>query len=96
MSGAALLKREVVETVGGFEERFHMYGEDTEWCLRIVRGGWLMLFEPQAVVVHYGGASATKRWTDLGKRRQEYISFSLSETILVASFNNRHLLSGWL
>jgi GT2 family glycosyltransferase len=98
LSGAALmLKREVIETVGGFEERFHMYGEDTEWCLRIVRGGWLMLFEPQAVVVHHGGASATKRWTDLEKRRQEYISFfrfqrlSLSRPLIIGN-----LLSGWL
>jgi GT2 family glycosyltransferase len=96
LSGAALMvRREVIEDVGGFEERFHMYGEDTEWCLRIVRGGWLMMFEPKAIVVHHGGASATKRWTDLEKRREVYISFfrfqrlSLSRSLVIGN-----LLSG--
>lgn len=98
LSGAALMvKREVIDTVGGFEERFHMYGEDTEWCLRIVRGGWVMMFEPAAVVVHQSGASATKRWSDLEKRREVYISFfrfqrlSLSRSLVIGN-----LLSGCL
>ena len=35
LSGAAILvRRTVIEAVGGFDERFHMYGEDNEWCLR--------------------------------------------------------------
>jgi GT2 family glycosyltransferase len=92
LSGAALLvRRAVIEDIGGFEERFHMYGEDTEWCLRIVRGGWLMMFEPKAIVIHHGGASATKRWTDLEKRREVYISFfrfqrlSLSRSLVIGN-----------
>jgi GT2 family glycosyltransferase len=92
LSGAALLvRREVIDAVGGFDESFHMYGEDTEWCLRIVRGGWLMMFEPKAIVVHHGGGSATKRWTDLEKRREVYISFfrfqrlSLSRSLAIAN-----------
>jgi N-acetylglucosaminyl-diphospho-decaprenol L-rhamnosyltransferase len=98
LSGAALLvRRAVIDDVGGFEEQFHMYGEDTEWCLRIVRGGWSMIFEPTAIVVHHGGASATKRWTDLEKRREVYISFfrfqklSLSRSQVITN-----LLSGCL
>jgi len=98
LSGAALLvRRAVIDDVGGFEERFHMYGEDTEWCLRIVRGGWRMVFEPEAIVTHHGGASATKRWTDLEKRREVYLSFfrfqrlSLSRPLVIGN-----LLSGCL
>jgi GT2 family glycosyltransferase len=92
-----MVRREVIEQVGGFDERFHMYGEDTEWCLRIVRNGWLMLFEPEAIVVHHSGGSATKRWSDLEKRREEYLSFfrfqrlSLSRSLTIAN-----LLSGGL
>jgi GT2 family glycosyltransferase len=98
LSGAALLvKREVIEDVGGFEERFHMYGEDTEWCLRIVRGGWVMMFEPRAIAIHHGGASSKKRWTDLEKRREVYLSFfrfqrlSLSRSLVIGN-----LVSGCL
>jgi GT2 family glycosyltransferase len=70
LSGAAMLvRREVVEEVGGFDERFHMYGEDNEWCLRIKRAGWQLVFEPAAVVMHHGGASSLKRWESLEKQR---------------------------
>jgi GT2 family glycosyltransferase len=97
LSGAALMvKSEVIDDVGGFEERFHMYGEDTEWCLRVVRAGWLMVFEPTAIVVHHGGGSSSKRWTDLEKRKAEYLSFfrfqrlALSRRLMIGN-----LLSGW-
>lgn len=62
VGAAIMVKREVVEKVGGLEERFHLYGEDVEWCLRIVRGGWRLVFEPEAVVMHHGGQSSIKRW----------------------------------
>lgn len=70
LSGAAILvRREVIETVGGFDERFHMYGEDNEWCLRIIRAGWSLMFQPAAVVLHHGAQSSLQRWTNLEKLR---------------------------
>lgn len=76
LSGAAmLLRREVVEEVGGFDERFHMYGEDSEWCVRIRRAGWRIVFEPAAVVKHLGAASSLKRWTSLEKLRVQSEAF---------------------
>ncbi|MGH9942613.1 MAG: glycosyltransferase family 2 protein [Pyrinomonadaceae bacterium] len=76
LSGAAILaKRRMIDEVGGFDERFHMYGEDTEWCLRIARSGWWMVFEPAATVMHHGGQSSGKRWTNLEKQGVEYESF---------------------
>ncbi len=76
LSGAALMaRREMIDAVGGFDERFHMYGEDTEWCLRIVRGGWWLLFEPAATVLHHGGQSSAKRWNNLEKMRVVYQGF---------------------
>ena len=76
LSGAALMvRRKMIDDVGGFDERFHMYGEDSEWALRMVRGGWLMLFEPVATVTHHVGKSSANRWTDLEKREREYKGF---------------------
>jgi GT2 family glycosyltransferase len=76
LSGAAMLvRREVVDEVGGFDERFHMYGEDNEWCLRIRRAGWRLLFEPDAVVTHLGAASSLKRWDSLEKLRVQAEAF---------------------
>lgn len=70
LSGAAILvRRTVIEAVGGFDERFHMYGEDNEWCLRIVRAGWQLIFQPSAVILHHGAQSSLQRWNNLEKLR---------------------------
>lgn len=76
LSGAAMLvRREVVAEVGGFDERFHMYGEDNEWCLRMARAGWTLMFEPEAVVMHHGAASSLKRWDEIEKLRVQVAAF---------------------
>jgi GT2 family glycosyltransferase len=76
LSGAAMLvRREVVDEVGGFDESFHMYGEDNEWCLRMRRAGWRLVFEPAAVVMHHGAASSHKRWDSLEKQRVQAEAF---------------------
>jgi GT2 family glycosyltransferase len=70
LSGAAMLvRREVIDEVGGFDERFHMYGEDNEWCLRMTRAGWQLIFQPKAVVLHHGAQSSLQRWNNLEKLR---------------------------
>jgi N-acetylglucosaminyl-diphospho-decaprenol L-rhamnosyltransferase len=70
LGGAAILvRRTVIEEVGGFDERFHVYGEDNEWCLRILRAGWHMVFQPEAVILHHGAQSSLQRWTNLEKLR---------------------------
>lgn len=68
--GAAILaRRKMIEEVGGLDERFHMYGEDYEWCLRIIRAGWLLVFEPAASITHHGGQFSLQRWTSSEKLR---------------------------
>jgi len=70
LGGAAILvRRTVIDEVGGFDERFHVYGEDNEWCLRILRAGWHMVFQPEAVILHHGAQSSLQRWTNLEKLR---------------------------
>ena len=59
----------MIDQVGGLDERFHMYGEDDEWCLRITRAGWLLVFEPDAAVVHHGGQFSLLRWDSSEKLR---------------------------
>lgn len=52
-----LLRREVYERVGGFDERFFMYQEEADWQKRIRQAGWRVVFTPAAEVVHLAGAS---------------------------------------
>ena len=61
LSGACLLvRREVLEALDGFDEGFFMYCEDKDLCRRAARAGWEVRYEPSAVVVHAGGASAPR------------------------------------
>jgi GT2 family glycosyltransferase len=98
LCGAAMLvRREVIDSVGGFDERFDMYGEDHEWAYRISRGGWQLLFEPTAVVVHHDGKSAMKRWTNLEKLQVKLEAEYLWELLTLPRWRVRaNLLASYL
>lgn len=58
VSGAVMFCRaEALAAVGGFDERFFMYGEDIDLCLRVARAGWRIRYWPGATVTHLGGRS---------------------------------------
>jgi hypothetical protein len=55
ISGCAIMvRRAVIEQVGGLDERFFYYWEETEWCLRAREQGWKILHVPQAKLWHKG------------------------------------------
>ena len=59
VSGACMLvRRDVYEQVGGFDEDFFLYCEDTDLCRRLWDNGYTVRFEPRAEVTHAGGASS--------------------------------------
>lgn len=56
--GACLLvRREVYQSLGGFDPAFFLYGEEADWIRRIADAGWSIRFTPEAEVVHVGGGS---------------------------------------
>jgi N-acetylglucosaminyl-diphospho-decaprenol L-rhamnosyltransferase len=60
--GACLLiRRCVFERIGMLDERFFMYGEDLDWCLRARQAGWTVRYEPSVVVQHQHGAASRAR-----------------------------------
>jgi GT2 family glycosyltransferase len=54
-----MIRREALDQVGLLDERFFMYGEDLDWCLRFQGAGWQLVFYPEAKAIHYGGASSS-------------------------------------
>ena len=52
-----LVRRTAYEAVGGFDERFFMYAEETDWQHRMRAAGLGVVFCPAARVTHLGGAS---------------------------------------
>jgi N-acetylglucosaminyl-diphospho-decaprenol L-rhamnosyltransferase len=57
---AMLLRRECIDSVGGFDETFFMYYEEVDLCRRITDAGWEVHVDPRAVVMHVGGASTSQ------------------------------------
>lgn len=56
--GACLLvRREAVDSIGGFDEDFFLMSEEVDWCYRFRQAGWKVLFYPGAEVFHVVGAS---------------------------------------
>jgi len=61
LSGACLLaRRDVLERLAGFDERFFMYCEDTDICRRAWDAGYRVRFVAEAVAEHEGGQSAPR------------------------------------
>ena len=57
-TGACMLvKREVFEKIGYFDEKYFLYLEDMDFCVRAKKAGFKILFEPKAVVWHKNAAS---------------------------------------
>jgi N-acetylglucosaminyl-diphospho-decaprenol L-rhamnosyltransferase len=61
-----LMRRDVFEQLGGFDEGYWMYMEDLDLSYRLARAGWLSWYEPDAVVTHVkGGTIGGERSPDL-------------------------------
>jgi N-acetylglucosaminyl-diphospho-decaprenol L-rhamnosyltransferase len=56
-ASCVLLRRDALDEVGLFDERFFMYVEDVDLCTRLGRAGWEVLFSPELEVLHIGGVS---------------------------------------
>lgn len=61
----ALARREAIDQVGGFDERFRFYYEDMDLCRRLAAAGWEMAVDWDAEAVHLAGGSTLshgQRW----------------------------------
>lgn len=73
--GACLMvRRRAIDEVGGLDEGYFMYTEETDWCYRLGKAGWPVYFLPEVRVPHWSGQSASK--APERKRSQLYRSKS--------------------
>jgi N-acetylglucosaminyl-diphospho-decaprenol L-rhamnosyltransferase len=57
-----LLRREMLDELGGFDPGFRLYGEDIDLCYRAARAGWERWYVPEAVVTHAHAAVTDQRF----------------------------------
>lgn len=72
LSGACLMvRREAFDAVGGFDEGYFMYFEDTDLCERLARSGWDVVYAPSATVVHHGGHATSRNLVAMSKAHHD-------------------------
>ena len=74
-SACVMVRREVFEAVGGYDERFRVSGSDVELALRIVQRGLRCVYTPHTRLVHH--ESATRR-LDAIPDRDAWLSYASS------------------
>lgn len=60
LGATMMLRREVIQQTGIFDEQFFMYCEEIDWAWRIRKAGWRVMCVPAARVVHLGGQSTAQ------------------------------------
>jgi len=61
LSGAFMLvKKEVLDKTGGFDERFFMYAEDIDLSYRIQNAGYKNYYFAESTIIHFKGESTIK------------------------------------
>ncbi|HVY08703.1 MAG TPA: glycosyltransferase family 2 protein [Mycobacteriales bacterium] len=56
-----LIRAAALDQVGLLDERYFMYGEDLDWCVRFRKAGWRVCYDGTVSALHVKGGSAGKR-----------------------------------
>ncbi|QCX28209.1 glycosyltransferase family 2 protein [Nocardioides jishulii] len=87
-----LVRRRVLEELGGFDERLPLFGNDVDFGWRAARAGHRTYVVPQAVVFHAEAASRGTRRTALTGRHPHYQERRAALLTLLANVKSRQLL----
>lgn len=60
MGAFLMIRKDAVDKIGPLDERFFMYGEDLDWCMRAKQAGFKVMYVPITRVVHHKGSSSRK------------------------------------
>jgi GT2 family glycosyltransferase len=59
----AVIKREVIDTIGLLDEKMVLYFDDIDYCVRARIAGWQVLYCPNGVVLHARGGVTPRSFT---------------------------------
>jgi len=68
LGAAALVRRQALQGAELFDERFFLYFEDVDLCLRLRLSGWQVLYNPASIMVHEHRRDSAGPWSLLAKR----------------------------
>ena len=74
-----LVRRAAMTDVGLLDERFFMYAEEMDWCVRFSTAGWEVWYTPDSSIIHYGGMSAAQSPTQMSRTAQSSLILFLKK-----------------
>jgi GT2 family glycosyltransferase len=76
LGACMMVRNEVIQQVGGMDEDFFLFSEETEWCYRIKEAGWKICFLPAAKIIHFGQQSVHQNpQRTLPEKYRNYVRF---------------------
>ena len=96
-----MMKKEVFEKLGGFEEKLTVAFNDVDLCLRTVQAGYLIVYNPKVELYHYESKSRGSEDSEEKVRRfQREIEFMRTRWITILkngdpNYNKNLTLSKW-
>ncbi len=105
VSGASMMvRREVFDRIGGLDETFFLYFEETEFCYRAKNAGFEVWYVPASRVVHIAGQSTKVTERNVGPRRlppywfdSRRLYFTLTHgPAYAAAADAMAIVAGWL
>ena len=89
VAGASMMiRREVFERIGLMDERYFMYYEEVDFCLRAYRAGWLCWYAPASRVVHLVGQSSGVTDAKKVKKRRPAYWFESRQRFFLTHFGH--------
>src|SRR5262245_8716005 len=76
---AHLLRRPLFVDLGGYRESFHFYGEEKDYCLRMLDAGFHVVYMPAARVIHAVDPA--------GRSQSKYVRYTIRNDCLFALYN---------
>jgi GT2 family glycosyltransferase len=76
---AALLRRSVFVKLGGYQESFYYYGEEKDYCLRLLDAGYNVVYLPDARVAHVQDPA--------GRSLTRYLRYAIRNDCLSVMYN---------
>lgn len=62
MGSGMLVRRSVIDQIGGLDEEYFAYFEETDWCARAIRAGYSLMYVPTAILYHKQAGSVASEF----------------------------------
>ncbi len=53
-----MIRRAVIEKIGGLDERYYLYLEDLDYCLKAKKAGFRLVYNPKSIIWHVNAGSS--------------------------------------